>query len=133
LTYVLDTDTVNYLVKGVPQVVAAFRAANEQGASFLLSGFVHYEVTRYHRLRGTPRITRVYQALVSDWPRLDLSGADWDTAADLWSARHASGQPIADSDLLIGLCALKNDAILVTNNTRHFQDLGISLANWAVR
>lgn len=131
MTYLLDTDTLNYLVKGVPSVAARFRASNEHGATFVLASFVHYEITRYHNLRATPRIASAYKTLIADWRRVDVTGSDWDTAASLWAGRHAVGQPIEDSDLLIALCALKSNAVLVTNNTRHFADLGVVVENWA--
>lgn len=42
-----------------------------------------------------------------------------------------SGKPVDDFDLLIGSTAIANDLILVTNNTKHFENLKrIKLDNW---
>jgi predicted nucleic acid-binding protein len=34
------------------------------------------------------------------------------------------------ADLLIAVIALKTGATLVTNNTRHFEGLGLAVENW---
>jgi predicted nucleic acid-binding protein len=100
------------------------------GAVFVLSILVHFEVTRYLQLRGARQIQRAYQGLVAGWPLVELSTADWDMAAGLWATRHRAGRPIEDADLLIAVTALKSGATLVTNNTRHYEGLGLTLENW---
>lgn len=41
------------------------------------------------------------------------------------------GRPSGEVDIMIGAIALAHDAILVTNNTKHFQDIdGLRLENW---
>ncbi len=82
------------------------------------------------RLVGSTRLKRAYDLLVADWTWLDLVREDRDTAAGLWARRHAAGRPIEDSDLLIATGALRADATLVTNNQRHYEDLGVPLDNW---
>ncbi len=93
---------------------------------------MHYEVTRYLKLKGARALARSYEELVAAWERLEILGGDWDVAADLWAERHRVGRPIEDSDLLIAVGALQSGATLVTNNTDHFEDLGIEVENWAV-
>jgi tRNA(fMet)-specific endonuclease VapC len=128
--YLPDTDIVNFLVKGNRPVEERFQREVDAGADLALSVIVHYEVTRYYTLKGAVRARRSYEALVSDWAVVDLFDADWALAADLWAARHRAGSPITDMDLLVAVTALKVGAVLVTNNTRHFGDLGLTLENW---
>ena len=131
MLYLLDANTLNYAVKRIQPVVARLKAATQTGATFVLSPVVHYEVTRYLKLKDARRLFRDYNALVADWERHGLDEADWETASDLWARRHRGGAPITDADLLIAVSALKTGAILVTNNAGHFQDLGLALENWA--
>jgi len=130
VTYLLDADTLNYVVKGISPVKERFRAAVAGGASFVLSLVVHYQITRYLKLRGSARLLRLYARLVTGWLPVGLDEADWNRAADLWADRHRKGHPIEDADLLIAVIALKTGATLVTNNTRHFSGLGLKLENW---
>ena len=132
MIYLPDTNTINYAVKGNAIVEAHFAQALAAGATFVLSSFVHYEVTRYLTLKGATKQRRAYDTLVTNWPRVEIMTTDWDDAADLWAAQHRIGQPIDDADLLIAISALKVGATVVTNNTRHFATLGVPLENWTI-
>ena len=131
MIYLLDTNTLNYVLKKVPTVLGRFEAAVAAGADFVLCPVVHYEATRYYKLKNASRLLHEYQTLAAAWAWQDFDGNDWDTAADLWARRHRAGSPIEDADLLIAVTALKTGVVLVTNNTAHFQDLGVALENWA--
>jgi tRNA(fMet)-specific endonuclease VapC len=60
----------------------------------------------------------------------------WDSAAaDVYAKISAklekNGMPIGYADTMIAAHALSIDAILVTNNTKHFQSVkGLQLENW---
>lgn len=131
MIYLLDTNTLNYVLKQVRPVLDRFEAAVAAGADFVLCPVVHYEATRYYSLKNATRLLHEYQTLVADWNWIDLTGPDWDTTADLWARRHRAGSPIEDADLLIAVTARKAGAVLVTNNGAHFHDLDLSLENWA--
>lgn len=103
MRYVLDTDTINYLLKEIQPVPHRFRAVLLARAELILCPLVHYEVTRYLKLKGARRIARGYARLIEEWTRVDFAGEDWDLAADLWAQRHRAGRPIEDYDLLIAV------------------------------
>ncbi len=130
--FLLDTNTLNFLVRGRPITVARFEEAVDQGRSFLLASVAHFEFCRYLTFKGASRLGRRYEELVKGWERCTLSFEDWTLAADLWAERQRTGKSISDMDLLIAVLARKHEAVLVTNNTRHFKDLGISLEDWVV-
>jgi predicted nucleic acid-binding protein len=130
VTYLLDADTLNYILKSISPALERFEAATRAGASFILSPTVHYQITRYLKLKNATRVLRFYTGLVSGWVAVGLENTDRDTAADLWAQRHRVGKPIQDADLLIAVVALKTGATLVTNNVRHFDGLGLTVENW---
>jgi tRNA(fMet)-specific endonuclease VapC len=132
MTYLLDTDTVNYLVKRIAPAKDRFRQAATRRSRFVLSPVVHFEVTRYLRLKGATGALRFYRRLITPWVMPQYISTDWDLAIQLWVERHRAGRPITDSDLLIAVLARRTGAVLVTNNTRHFEGLGLTLENWAV-
>lgn len=131
MTRLLDSDIVNYLLEDVPAVVDRYSEAVNSGCGFLLSPVVHYEITRYLKLKQAVRRLRVYEALIQNWLTAGLTAEDWQMASDLWAQRHRVGRPIGDADLLIAIAALRAGATLVTNNTRHFDGLGVALENWS--
>ena len=82
-------------------------------------------------LKDAKRQLARYEALSRDWLPVSLTRDDWRTAAKLWAELHRAGRSIEDRDLLIAISALKENVVLVTNNTRHFEGLGVLLADWA--
>ncbi len=47
---------------------------------------------------------------------------------------RAQGTPIEDFDLLIAAAAVQREAVLVTDNTKHFIHIeGLTLENWVAR
>ena len=132
MIYLLDADMLNYTVKDVGNVNARLRQAVNTRAQIVISQVAHFQVTRYFKLIGASRQLAVYNSIIAGWQRIELSGADWDNAADIWAARARIGRPIENADLLIAVAALKIGATLVTNNTRHFEGLGVPLENWTL-
>lgn len=113
--------------------VRVYNAARQaDDALFVLSPVVDYEVRRYLLLKGATRNLAQYEALTAQWVEPVFDGAHWQQAAMLWAERHRSGQPVEDADLLIAVTALRQDATLVTNNTRHFIGLGLRLEDWSL-
>ncbi len=58
-----------------------------------------------------------------------------DASADAYSRIRLSlrrmGRPTGDMDLLIASVALANNAILITHNTKHFENIeGLTLEDW---
>ena len=126
----LDTNTLNYILKDIPPARAKLEEAVRGENSFLLASVAHYELTRHLYLKGANRLLRLYQQLTATWQRCEHSFEDWDEAARFWAERHRSGLGISDPDLLLAVLARKWNATLVTTNTRHFTGLGIALEDW---
>jgi tRNA(fMet)-specific endonuclease VapC len=126
----LDTNTLNYILKERQPAVDRLRKAREEESQFLLASPVHCELMRYLELKGAYRLVRLYRRLVDPWLRCNLSFEDWDAASRLWAELHRAGRSISDFDLLLATLARKHSAILVTSNTPHFEALGIVLEDW---
>jgi hypothetical protein len=67
MTYLPDADTLNYILKALPPVQERLRQATAAGGSFVLSLVVHYQSTRYLKLKGATRVQQFYANLVSGW------------------------------------------------------------------
>jgi len=129
--YLLDTNMVIYIQRGVPSVVARL---NELGAQRVaLSSIVVAELAygvekSLHKTRNR----QVLELFLSEVRVLPWSmDAMWHYAHHKQALRTA-GQSIGELDLLIGCHALALDAVCVTNNTREFERIdGLKLENWA--
>lgn len=132
MTWLLDTNTISYLLRGDPRVGRRYDEERARAASFVLSPVVDYEIRRYLLLKQATRNLARYEAKIRDWLLSTLDSSDWHWASALWAERHRQGLAIADADLLIAITALKHRATVVTNNVRHFAGLGMDIADWTI-
>src|SRR5262249_27301374 len=122
--------TLNHLIRERPAVAEIAAARVRRGDELLLAAPVHFELIRYLELKGASQLIRAYRKLTRFWTLVDLTFSDWSEAALLWADRHREGKAISDLDLLLAVIARREDAVLVTSNTRHFEGLGIALEDW---
>lgn len=132
MKWLLDTNIISFLLRGHVGVRSHYEAVrNTTDTRFILSPVVDYEICRYLQLKAATRNLAQYETLIAHWDRPPFDAAHWAQAATVWAERHRAGQAIADADLLIAITALRQDAVLVTNNTAHFKDLGLRLEDWS--
>lgn len=132
MRFLLDTNTINHLLKGRDAALSRLASAVRAGDEILLCPVVHMEILRYLLLKGATRLSSAYAALARTWTQAELGWSDWEEAARVWSERHRLGRAVEDMDLLIAVIARREGATVVTSNVRHFQDLGVSVVDWAV-
>jgi tRNA(fMet)-specific endonuclease VapC len=133
MLYMLDTDTSSYIIRGgyssVDRRLAATRAADRcisvMTRAELIYGLKSLPETHYLQAM-VPRFLKVTRQLA--W---DAEAADFH--AEIKFQLKAAGTPIGDMDTLIAAHAIAADAVLVTNNIRHFEriKLPLMLENWA--
>jgi tRNA(fMet)-specific endonuclease VapC len=132
LLHLLDTDTVIFVIEGHSPGVEERLAAvppDRTCVSAVARAELMYGLSRIspsHRLQiGVRAFLKIMRVLA--W------GADAaDVYADIRHKLTGSGQPIGDMDMLIAAHAVALDAVLVTNDTRHFGRIGspLVLVNW---
>ncbi|MCI0555770.1 MAG: type II toxin-antitoxin system VapC family toxin [Anaerolineae bacterium] len=61
----------------------------------------------------------------------DFDGVSADAYSRVRLSLRQTGRPTGEMDMLIAAVALANDAILITHNTRHFENIeGLVLEDW---
>jgi tRNA(fMet)-specific endonuclease VapC len=132
MLHMLDTDTASYLIKGKSPTVEAKLAA-------LAPSMVCISVmTRAELLYGLKRLpadhrlhlaVRQFLKIVRVLP-WDVEAADW--YAEIRHQLISKGQPIGELDMMIAAHSLSAGAVLVTNNSRHYEriEAPLILENW---
>lgn len=129
--YLLDTNMVIYIQRGVPSVLRQLVAAGRQRVALpsLVVAELAYGVEKStHQALNRQRLEQLL---------LEMTVLPWSHTAMWHYARHfhalrQKGQLIGHMDLLIASQALAEDAVLVTNDTREFERIeGLKLENWA--
>lgn len=131
--HLLDTDIASYLIKGKSLAIEAKLAAlvpSMVGISVMTRAELLYGLKRLppeHRLHLA---VRQFLKIVRTLP-WDADAADW--YADIRHHLVSTGQPISELDMMIAAHALSAGAVLVTNNSRHYERINapLILANWA--
>jgi len=131
MKYVLDTDIISYFIKGDLQVSRKILMA-EPNSLFTTS------VNCSELLFGVMTAPHNSKKLLKDATEFleTVEVIDFDRrAAEIFASLKADltrkGQIIKDLDLMIAAVTLANNAILVTNNTKHFERIKkLKIANW---
>lgn len=134
MLYMLDTDTCSYLIKKNPlSVLQTMDITVQEGHEIVISSITYAEL-----MLGAKRAVNRESLLVrihALCERLhDICAWDKHAAdhfSDLQTLLLNNGTPIGANDTLIAAHALSLQAILVSNNTRHFSKVPeIHLENW---
>ncbi len=128
--YVVDSNVFTDILRKRESVVERFIKASAENHHFLLCPVVFYEVYRGLRYRDAKKQLSLFLAITSQFIYGQLDDGDWRMAGDLWAELRTKGLQVSDADLLIGIFAQRRNAIVVTDNIRHFAPLNISVENW---
>jgi tRNA(fMet)-specific endonuclease VapC len=133
MLHMLDTDIVSYVIKGKSEKI-------KERLQALIPSMVCISVmTRAELQYGLKRLPAEHHLHLAVKQFLKIVHIlNWDTAAadgyaDIRHQLVSTGQPIGELDMMIAAHALSADAVLVTNNTRHYERITapLILANWA--
>jgi tRNA(fMet)-specific endonuclease VapC len=132
MRYMLDTDISSYIIKGGYGPVEQHLASTSP-SDLCISVMTRAELL--YGLKGLPPRHHLHEAVhmflkattMLPW---DAEAADFH--AEIKFQLKSAGTPIGDMDMLIAAHAIAADAVLVTNNSRHFKriKLPLMMANW---
>ena len=125
----LDTNTVGFLVRGRPSVVA--HAVAVPDGTLCVSAITRGEVA--FGLSRRPTSTALKSAIRELWDRVDV--LSWDAAvADCYGTLRATMErkvrPLSPFDMMIAAHALAVGAVLVTNDGSFVSVEGLGLEDW---
>jgi len=126
----LDTDTVSFLVRGVPQKLReAF--LRQDPDNLAISAVVCAEIAYGLRKKGSRALTERVNAFLDQLRVIDFDKDCAEKYAGIRCALESEGLSIGNTDMMIGASALSAGAVLVTNNAAHFSRIaGLWVENW---
>lgn len=130
MLYMLDTNTVSYLLEKNPTVVNRFDDVFLQN-EIKISNIVNYEIQRGIFCRQSNKLQHDFDIFCKHIPVVPVTNADFLQAARIYADLRRKGKLIEDADIFIGASALENNAVLVTNNEEHLGRIdGLKIENW---
>lgn len=134
MIYLIDTNTLIYLIKNRPESVAARVNALAPDDRLCMSFVTYAELLKgAERSSRKAEVLRRLEALTRQVPVVfDASHSLCEHYAAQFTRLKEAGTPIGANDLWIACHAMALEATLVTNNTREFERItGLRLENWA--
>lgn len=130
MSYVLDTDTVIYFLKGHKLVTREILTKDMNELSITRITAAELLFGAYNSEKQQHNLQLIHD-LLNDFNVLEFDAS----ASELFARQKAflkkNGTLIADMDLMIASICIAQNKILVTNNMRHFERIiGLSLENW---
>ena len=125
----LDTDAISYVIRGFEPYLSEFR--NLEPGDWGISSLVAYELGFGIRLKQT-QVNPVVEEFLKNAQTYSFDNAAAQIAADLAAQLSKAGKTIDRGDLMIAAHAISLDAVLVSNNVKHFNRVpGLNLVTWS--
>jgi len=134
--YLLDTTVISSILNrrtDARRIESKLQKGLGENADILISPIVFYEIARGLYRRNMSRHVGFFESLAAEFRWCDLTKSTWDAGARLWASCRKRGTPTGegiDRDVLIAVQAREQGAVVVTNNIRHFQYLGVHCEAW---
>jgi predicted nucleic acid-binding protein len=136
-TYLPDTNTIECILEkrrdAHIRIKEKLQAVLGQNALVIMSPVVFYELARLLYKKKAEKQLASLEKLVNFFNWCDLNRTTWESGSKLWANCRRKGKPTGeglDADVLIAAQAKEHDAIVVTENVRHFQYLGANYESW---
>ena len=123
MKYFLDTNIVSYILNGNAAVKNTVRELLLRGNDVLIPDFVYYEIKRGLLAANAAKKLSAFDDFVKAFGIAAVTLQAFDLASHIYAQLKQSGKLIEDADLLIGCSALCRNAILITNNEKHFKKI----------
>jgi tRNA(fMet)-specific endonuclease VapC len=132
LTYLLDTNTVSYIIKGNIPAVRRRLVRVPMAQVFISSvteGELHYGVARRPGAITLQRLVEEFLLRVTILPWGSEAAREY---GSLRADMERIGQPMGNLDMMIGAHALVAGAVLVTNDQVFSRIKKLRLADWTI-
>jgi tRNA(fMet)-specific endonuclease VapC len=127
----LDTDTVSFFLKGIPQVKSKFYDAYVAQGYYNISIMTYYEIMNGLLFKDARRQLQSFEGFSALCRILPITVEIALIAAATYADLRRKNLMIGHADVLIAATALHYDLQVVTNNQAHFQRIeGLELDNW---
>jgi tRNA(fMet)-specific endonuclease VapC len=129
----LDTDTLSLLMRKNPTVIQKVTAYLEIFPCLFVSRITVFEVLNGLKAKDAEKQLERFREFLKENQIKEVTELSVELSSDAYAKLRKTGKHSGHDDLLIAGIALANNLVLVTNNTRHFENIeGLELENWTV-
>lgn len=130
MAYLIDTDTIIFALRNDKSVLAKFDENKNIPISISMITYAEL-VFGAKRSQNEQKNMMKVNRIRDIYPIEELSEGVMEVFAGVKAKMFNKGMKIEDMDLLIAATAIYNDLTLVTNNTKHFENIpDLKIENW---
>ena len=130
--YLLDTDTIIYSLKGHEGIKKNLEKHIEDPVKICVITLMELYYGAYKSERVSGNLAKI-KTIESSFEIIPTGNESAETFGRLKASFQKKGTSLDDFDLIIASCALANNLVLVTNNTKHFKRIeSLKLDNWTI-
>jgi len=131
ILYCLDTNIISYLLKGKYGIAERIKKELRNDNEMMFNKISYYEVLRGLKYIDNSQKIEQFNQMCNLFDFLELDNKTFELAAEIYSKLRSEGTLIDDADLIIAANCIVNNAVLVTNNVKHFKRIAsLRYVNW---
>jgi len=131
--YALDSNIISFYLKGNSTVFENIENAIKKNHTVVITPIAYYEVKRGLLMINATKQLKKLEILCDLLSVGKFDNNLLDDAISIYVQERKEKRNTEDADIFIAAFCLRNNCILVTDNTKHFKNInGLNLINWAV-
>ena len=128
--FLIDTNILIYRLKNLGNVNANFMKYKDNPMSISVVSYGEL-VYGANKSKSVEKNMATVKSIKSIFPLLDITPNVMDIFGEIKAYTQKIGKSVDDMDLLIAATAISNDMILVTHNTKHFENIPkLQIVDW---
>ena len=128
-----DTDTLSYSLTGNAVICGKIQEALDDKHQICLTIINVYEIIKGLRYKNNKNKELLLKKFITNVSVFSLDNNTIQKAADIYADLRKKGVTIGDADIFIAAIVMTHNGKLITNNTRHYQNIdGLEIENWNI-
>jgi predicted nucleic acid-binding protein len=128
--YALDTNIISYYLKGSVKLID--RINNEvKNGNIIIPPIVYFEIKKWLLKNQSKTKLAAFEILLAKYGIDTISKETLDISLSIYLNLQSKKLTVDDADIFIAGYCIQNGYILITNNTRHFENIDdLKIENW---
>ena len=127
----LDTDILSYYFSGNMKIQNKIIESINTGNPICLTSINVYEILKGYRWNKNKNKENIFKQFLQKINVFSIDNEIIELAADIYADLRKDGKTVSDADILIAAIVIMNRGTLISNNTKHYENIkSLHLINW---
>jgi len=127
----LDTNIISYYFNANTKIKEKILEIIDNDENICTTVINIYEILKGFRWKNNEKKEMQFKEFLEDVTIFSIDNEVIDIASGLYSDLRRNGKTVGDADILIAAIVIRNKGTLVSNNTKHYENINqLKLINW---